>query len=215
MNIREMRKQLGYTQTEFSQRYNIPFRTIQNWEAGVRVPPQYILDFLHDRIVSDLVNRKAYSIPKYDRKKIDLPKRSEYDSVMSWLRAIKEKINEPFIFALDEALMCQGSFSGRSDEPVVWMYGDDSLSRYNGVVVLGNKVSSCSVQEINGLRCTDFNRTLADSLANEDILDMQGITEALSRYYRYNGSFIGLCPVPEYQAQFEVLADLAIKYYKN
>ena len=186
MNIREMRKQLGCTQTEFSQRYNIPFRTIQNWEAGVRVPPQYIIDFLSDRIRSDLINRKAYAIPKYDRKKIDLPDRRSYDTVMAWLRAVKERISEPFVFALDEALMCLGSFGGRSDETVIWVYGDDSLSRYNGVVVLGNRVSECSVQEINGLRFTDFNRTLADSLANEDILDMQGITEALSRYYYSN-----------------------------
>jgi len=36
MDIRELRKQLGDTQHEFAERYNIPFRTVQNWEAGVR-----------------------------------------------------------------------------------------------------------------------------------------------------------------------------------
>ena len=41
MNIREMRTQLGDTQSEFAARYNIPFRTIQNWEAEVRKPPEY------------------------------------------------------------------------------------------------------------------------------------------------------------------------------
>ena len=33
MNIREMRTRLGDTQSEFAARYNIPFRTVQNWEA--------------------------------------------------------------------------------------------------------------------------------------------------------------------------------------
>ncbi len=32
MDIREMRTRLGDTQSEFAARYNIPFRTVQNWE---------------------------------------------------------------------------------------------------------------------------------------------------------------------------------------
>lgn len=39
MTIREMRTSLGNTQGEFAARYHIPFRTIQNWEAGIRKPP--------------------------------------------------------------------------------------------------------------------------------------------------------------------------------
>ncbi len=87
------------------------------------------------------------------------------------------------VFALDEALMCQGNFGGRSDEFIVWVYGDDSVSRFNGVVILGNQVSPHNIKERNGLLYTDFNRTVADALANESILDMQGITEAID-YYR-------------------------------
>ena len=68
MNIREMRTQLGDTQSEFAARYNIPFRTIQNWEAEVRKPPEYIVTLLADRIQADLVNRKTNVLPKYDPK---------------------------------------------------------------------------------------------------------------------------------------------------
>ena len=50
MNIREMRNQLGDTQSEFAARYNIPFRTVQNWETGLRKPPEYIIDLLGARI---------------------------------------------------------------------------------------------------------------------------------------------------------------------
>jgi transcriptional regulator with XRE-family HTH domain len=216
MNIREMRTQLGDTQSEFAARYHIPFRTVQNWETGLRKPPEYILNLLESRIREDLVNRKTAILPKYDSRKGDLPKRSDYIGSLAWLKAVRERIGENVAFALDEALMCQGSFGGRSDEYIVWVYGADSVTRFNGVVVLGNKISPYSVKEKNGLRFTDLNRTLSDALANEDILDMQGITEAVSRYYYSNNeSFDGLSVAPEYQERFETLAREAIDYYND
>ena len=43
--------------------------------------------------------------------------------------------------------MCQGNFGGRNDEYIVWVYGDDSVSCYNGVVVLSNKISKHYIKE--------------------------------------------------------------------
>lgn len=216
MNIREMRKSLGDTQSEFAARYNIPFRTIQNWESGIRKPPAYIVEMLEYRIRGDLANRKTIKLPIYDSRKKDLPQRSNYVGASAWLKAVQECIGEPVVFALDEALMCQGVFGGRSDEYLVWLYGNDSVTHFNGVVVLGNKVSPFCVKNKNGLRYTDFNRTLTDALANESILDMQGITEAVSRYYYENGeSFDGISVSPEYQEEFERLAEEAIDYYDD
>lgn len=216
LNIREMRTRLGDTQSEFAARYNIPFRTVQNWEAGVRKPPGYILDLLESRIRADLVNRKTAVLPKYNPQKIDLPRRRDFIGAIAWLKAVRECIGESIVFALDEALMCQGNFRGRNDEYIVWVYGDDSVSRFNGVVVLGNQISPYNIKEKNGLLYTDFNRTVADALANESILDMQGITEAISRYYYRNGeSFEGISVVPEYQDKFDRLANEAIEYYSN
>lgn len=216
MDIREMRIRLGDTQSEFAARYNIPFRTVQNWETGMRRPPEYITALLESRIKTDLVNRKTAVLPKYSSQKIDLPKRSDYIGASAWLKAVRDCIREPVVFALDEALMCQGSFGGRSDEFLIWVYGNDSVTRFNGVAVLGNQISPYYVESKNGVDYTNFNRTLSDALANESILDMQGITEALSRYYYRNGdSFNGIFVAPEYQAQFEKLADEAINYYEN
>lgn len=216
MDIREMRTRLGDTQSEFAARYNIPFRTVQNWETGMRRPPEYITALLESRIKTDLINRKTAVLPKYNSQKIDLPKRSDYIGASAWLKAVRDCIGEPVVFALDEALMCQGSFGGRSDEFLIWVYGNDSVTRFNGVAVLGNQISPYYVESKNGVDYTNFNRTLSDALANESILDMQGITEALSRYYYRNGdSFNGIFVAPEYQAQFEKLADEAINYYEN
>ncbi len=216
MNIRELRNQLGDTQSEFAARYNIPFRTVQNWETGLRTPPAYITDLLEKRILSDLVNRKTAVLPKYDPQKTDLPKRRDFVGALSWLKAVRECLGDSVIFALDEALMCQGNFGGHSDEYIVWVYGDNTVTRYNGVAVLGNQVSPYSVREKNGLRYTDLNRTISDAFANESILDMQGITEAVSRYFYQNeNSFDGISVAPEYQERFEKLAREAIDYYSD
>ena len=119
MDIREMRSKLGITQGEFAARYNIPFRTIQNWETGSRKPPEYIIDLLERQVKEDLINRKTIVLPKYDTNKKDLPKRSDFVGSISWLKAVRDCIGENAVFALDEALICQGSFGGRSDEYIV------------------------------------------------------------------------------------------------
>lgn len=216
MDIRTMRMQLGDTQHEFAQRYQIPFRTIQNWESGTRKPPEYMLHLLEQRIQEDLINRKTRILPEYDAQKLNLPQRCDYVGAFSWLQAVRDCIGTPDVFALDEALMCQGSFGGRSDEYLVWVYGDDSVTRFNGAIVLGNQISSFDVKTKNGVAFTSFNRTLSDALANESILDMQGITEALSRYYyTHADSFDGIFVPPEYQSRFEQLSREAITYHKN
>lgn len=43
MTLKEIRKALGMTQTEFGAFLGIPMRTIQNWEAGTRQCPPYVL----------------------------------------------------------------------------------------------------------------------------------------------------------------------------
>ncbi|MDO4962093.1 MAG: helix-turn-helix transcriptional regulator [Eubacteriales bacterium] len=216
MNIRDMRIQMGDTQSEFADRYNIPFRTIQNWENGVRKPPEYIMELLEQRIRADLINRRTFVLPVYDPHKRDLPNRRDYVGALSWLKALCECLGDSVVFALDEALMCQGNFGGHSDEFLVWVYGDDALAGYNGVVVLGNKISPHNIKEKNGVRYTDFNRTISDAFANEAILDMQGITEAISHYYYTNGdSLDGISIAPEYQERFDKLAAEAIEYYSE
>jgi putative transcriptional regulator len=52
MGVKELRKLTGLSQTAFGEKYDIPMRTIQNWENGVRVPPNYILKLL-ERVVKE------------------------------------------------------------------------------------------------------------------------------------------------------------------
>ena len=40
--IRRLREQTGMTRKDFSIQIGIPLRTIEDWEAGRRKPPEYI-----------------------------------------------------------------------------------------------------------------------------------------------------------------------------
>lgn len=214
MDIKQMRMLLDYTQSQFAARYHIPFRTLQNWEAGKRVPPKYILEMLERCVRNDMINRRTAVLPTYNPQKLNLPKRSDFVGAISWLKAVQEVLGKNAVFALDDALMCQEMFGGRDEESIVWIYGNDSLMKYNGVVVLGSFVPSFCVKNRDGLLYTDFNRTISDAFANESILDMQGITEAVSKYYYTNGeSLSGIFISPEYQERFSSLAEDAISYY--
>lgn len=53
MEILELRKITGLTQAGFAKRFNIPLRSIENWESGSRRPPQYVLELLEYRIMHE------------------------------------------------------------------------------------------------------------------------------------------------------------------
>ena len=40
--IRELRESTGLSRKEFSEHIGIPVRTLEDWEAGRRTPPEYI-----------------------------------------------------------------------------------------------------------------------------------------------------------------------------
>lgn len=44
--VRAIRQRTGLSQASFAERFEIPKRTLENWEAGTREPPIYILRML-------------------------------------------------------------------------------------------------------------------------------------------------------------------------
>lgn len=53
MELKEMRKLLGLSQAAFGEKYNIPVRTIQDWESGRRQAPVYVLVLLERAVIED------------------------------------------------------------------------------------------------------------------------------------------------------------------
>ena len=52
MSIKEIRALTGLSQAKFAEKYGIPKRTLEEWEAGRMTPPQYTVDLL-ERVVKE------------------------------------------------------------------------------------------------------------------------------------------------------------------
>lgn len=59
MTLQEMRNALGDSRRAFSERYEIPLRTLEDWEAGRRKPAPYILKLLERAVLQDLEAKEA------------------------------------------------------------------------------------------------------------------------------------------------------------
>ena len=53
MTFKELRKASGMTQAQFSEYFNIPKRTIENWERGANKCPEYLLSLMAYKLEKD------------------------------------------------------------------------------------------------------------------------------------------------------------------
>lgn len=52
--LKGIRSLTGLSQKKFAEKYDIPTRTIENWETGSRVPPEYVLKLLERVVEMDM-----------------------------------------------------------------------------------------------------------------------------------------------------------------
>ena len=52
MNIKEARLVAGLTQRQMSELFEIPTRTIENWESGDRKPPTYVEKLIVEKLLT-------------------------------------------------------------------------------------------------------------------------------------------------------------------
>jgi len=64
MTVTKIRNLLGISRAEFSRRYEIPIRTLENWEAGVRQAPEWTVKML-ERIVKEDAMKKTLEIVEW------------------------------------------------------------------------------------------------------------------------------------------------------
>ena len=53
MTVQEIRALTGLSQAGFAAKYDIPKRTIQDWEQGQRTPPGYVIKLLERAVKED------------------------------------------------------------------------------------------------------------------------------------------------------------------
>ena len=50
MNIKEAREQAGLSRAEMSRLFEIPIRTLEEWDAGRRTPPTYVEKLIIEKL---------------------------------------------------------------------------------------------------------------------------------------------------------------------
>lgn len=60
--IKQIRKETGMSRKRFSEKYGIPSRTIEDWEAGKRIPPEYVVDMLAKAVECESVQVTAWYV---------------------------------------------------------------------------------------------------------------------------------------------------------
>lgn len=53
MTFKELREQSGMARGQFAEYFEIPYRTVQNWELGLRVCPDYLLKLMQYKLVNE------------------------------------------------------------------------------------------------------------------------------------------------------------------
>lgn len=71
--IKELCTEYGLGQTELARRFDIPVRTIQNWHAGVRNPPDYVVSMMDELL---RIERDTRPLPRaaVDMEKLGITK---------------------------------------------------------------------------------------------------------------------------------------------
>lgn len=46
MKFKEMRQKMGFTLTQVSKIFGIPYSTLQKWEYGLNEPPKYVMKMM-------------------------------------------------------------------------------------------------------------------------------------------------------------------------
>lgn len=58
MEFKEIREQSGMNLKQFSEYFNIPYRTVQNWDLGLRQCPEYVIDLISYKLNNEMKKRQ-------------------------------------------------------------------------------------------------------------------------------------------------------------
>lgn len=97
MKITEIRAITGLNKTDFAKKYNIPFRTVQNWELGTRECPEYVLELLERVVKEDFKEARDMTVSEIIEKE-----NGNYAEVEVWQYTDKShRLHSDFIRNID------------------------------------------------------------------------------------------------------------------
>ena len=63
--LKELRKQTGMNRADFARFFDIPYRTVQDWELGNRKIPEYLLRLMEYKIrMEEMLKEKGITLPE-------------------------------------------------------------------------------------------------------------------------------------------------------
>ena len=57
MTFKELREESGMSRGQFAEYFEIPYRTVQNWELGLRECPEYLLKLMQYKLDNENKNK--------------------------------------------------------------------------------------------------------------------------------------------------------------
>ena len=102
--FKKLREQSGMNMKKFAEHFGIPYRTVQNWEAGVNKCPEYLLKLLKFKLDHDRMEA--------ERKEKIRKRLSEIGCVLTREEADKILFGKEFKTKNRICLYCNSSMSG-------------------------------------------------------------------------------------------------------
>ena len=59
MQIKQLRQQTGLSQNQFAALFKIPVHTLQQWEQGLRKPPEYVVFMIEKILKIETIGNKG------------------------------------------------------------------------------------------------------------------------------------------------------------
>lgn len=53
MNVKELREAAGMSLKEYAEYFKVPYRTVQDWNAGARACPEYLLNLMEYKLQNE------------------------------------------------------------------------------------------------------------------------------------------------------------------
>ena len=62
--LKELRKETGMNRVDFARYFDIPYRTVQDWELGNRKIPEYLLRLMEYKIrMEKMIKERGITVP--------------------------------------------------------------------------------------------------------------------------------------------------------
>lgn len=83
MNIKDIRALTGLNRTKFCEKYGIPVRSCEDWENGVRTPPNYVVSLLERVVKLDFATKRYKAVIAYELDDGEGAKELVYDDIIA------------------------------------------------------------------------------------------------------------------------------------